>query len=101
MIQEPAAARAMPPRQNQQQGRSQPQRPPNQQQPQQQRRPRRAFPRRQSVTDRSLISNHRPPTANLRPPWHAVILMKAADLFANGRNRRGDWPTKQLVFSPV
>jgi uncharacterized LabA/DUF88 family protein len=52
MIQEPASARAMPPRQNQQQGRSQPQRPPNQQRPQQQRRPRRAFPRRQSVTDR-------------------------------------------------
>jgi len=26
--------------------------------------------------------------------------MKAADLFANGRNRRGDWPPKQLVFSP-
>src|SRR5438876_739588 len=52
MIQEPAPARAMPPRQNQQQERPQPQRPPNQQQPQQQRRPRRAFPRRQSVTDR-------------------------------------------------
>jgi len=52
MIQEPASARAMPPRQNQQQGRPQPQRPPNQQRPQQQRRPRRAFPRRQSVTDR-------------------------------------------------
>src|SRR5713101_2427794 len=52
MIQEPAPARAMPPRQNQQQGRSQPQRPPNQQRPQQQRRPRRAFPRRNSVTDR-------------------------------------------------
>jgi len=27
--------------------------------------------------------------------------MKAADLFANGRNRRRDWPPKQLVFSPV
>jgi len=27
--------------------------------------------------------------------------MEAADLFANGRNRRGDWPPKQLVFSPV
>jgi uncharacterized LabA/DUF88 family protein len=52
MIQEPAAARAMPPRQIQQQGRPQPQRPPNHQQPQQQRRPRRAFPRRQSVTNR-------------------------------------------------
>jgi len=52
MIQEPAPARAMPPRQNLQQGRPQPQRPPNQQQPQHQRRLRRAFPRRQSVTDR-------------------------------------------------
>src|SRR3989442_6124188 len=52
MIQESAPARAMPPRQNQQQGRPPPQRPPNQQQPQQQRRPRRAFPRRQAVTDR-------------------------------------------------
>src|SRR5438270_1285835 len=49
MIQEPTPARAMPPRQNLQQGRPQPQRPPN---PQQQRRPRRAFPQRQSVTDR-------------------------------------------------
>src|SRR5258707_14410268 len=33
MIQEPAPARAIPPRQNQQQGRPQPQRPPNQQRP--------------------------------------------------------------------
>src|SRR5258707_6725387 len=49
MIQEPGPARAMPPRQNHQQGRSQPQRPPNQQQPQQQTRPRRAVPRIQSV----------------------------------------------------
>src|SRR6201982_1203198 len=46
MIQEPAPPRAMPPRQNHQQGRSQPQRPPNQRQPRQQRRPGRAFPRR-------------------------------------------------------